>query len=341
MPRAMTSACAGASLCRTSAVPGSRRPSASSCRINPSREIALEARVDAGHGPSSGLVRQHHLPQPAVRIVMIALLHCAHLVVQLLQHSGLAEMPGPVPPGQRLDWRHDHGRTDGANLREALHLSIEVDRALFHHDPHVSSEPSQHSVGVARENAAWGLGCQVLPVSGDGNEVGSVELLDESSLPGVKVQADGEAALLGQVHALEVGRVVAGGLAVSAAQGRRAVVVVVHQRVEGLELAGAVVAADRVRKDDEAVLGGRAQAELRAAAKYEGANIQRSARAVWRHIGRVPHHDLVDAALPDLSRHYRHAETPAAVRHPLMAHAVDKGANGTISHMKALKTLKE
>ena len=235
------------------------------------------------------------LDAPVVGVGRDAVLDVLDGVVELLGVGAALVARGQlddlVAAGDVAHRGDDDGRAAGADFGEGLKF-LEGDRAGLDGHPEVGGELLEGVVRHGRKDGG-GVRRDVRAVRLDAEEVGGRELLDELVALGVEVEFDGEAGVLGRLVGVEAGGVVAGDLDVADALRGGAVVVVVDCRGDGLE-AALVVGADRHDHDEEGVFVGRGDADLRAGADEERADVEGAAGAVGRDVVEVVVHDALE-----------------------------------------------
>ena len=210
-------------------------------------------------------------------------LDTAELVVHLLAH--LASL-GAV--GQRLtrngivdraDGRNHSRRTASANLVKRRQL-LDGNVALLDLQAHILGNLAQTHIGDRRQNRTR-VGRYVLALL-DTEEVGRATLLDILTLGSVQIEHIGKALVVRLNTRVDRCGIVTARLDVTRTLRCSAVVVAVDHHVNRLETTLEVGAHGR-RKDDQRVLLGGTNAQLRAGADQQRTQVERRTRTIGRH----------------------------------------------------------
>ena len=230
----------------------------------------------------------------------------------------------------------DDGRAAGADFGEGLEL-LKGNRAGLDGHAEIGRELLEGVVRHRREDGG-GVRRDVRAVRLDAEEVRGREFLDEFMALGVEVELDREARVLGRLVGVEAGGVVAGDLDVADALGGGAVVVVVDRGGDGLE-AALVVGADRHDHDEEGVFVGRGDADLRAGADEERADVEGAAGAVWRDVVEVVVHDALEGVHEHVRLDGGHARADCGAVHALGVGLRPEGADLAVLAPEDLEAL--
>mmetsp|Transcript_44237 Transcript_44237/g.96514 ORF Transcript_44237/g.96514 Transcript_44237/m.96514 type:complete len:336 (-) Transcript_44237:376-1383(-) len=252
----------------------------------------------------------HH---PAVLVLSLSELDGLQLGPQLVEDLESAEIVLHISVRDGGDRRNDRGGAARANLAKRRDL-VKRDVALLHCDAAVARERHQHLVGDGRQDRG-GRGRHVCALGVDTNKVGHRKLLHVLLLDRVEIERRAEARRLCNLERQQVGGVVAARLDAAGAARRRAVKLLHHVGVDACDAPLSKVVADRDAGDHELEPGARLQTEDRSRADEKRPDVERAARAVWRHILCVRLHRPVHRLQKHGLRHGRHHQTRRAHIH--------------------------